>query len=133
MPAFAALQPVMRTLLALLSLLIFVTACHKKDVTSASQVPGSDATIAGQPTAPLPPPSKAVAANAENNVRENVAGEVDQFLTSQLKIFVQDKGRLPGSFAEFARARLDSIPRPPAGTKWVIDAPTQPVNAMPVK
>jgi hypothetical protein len=74
-----------------------------------------------------------VAANAENSVRENVAGEVDQFLTSQLRTFVQEKGRLPASFAEFAKARLDSIPRPPAGTKWVIDAPSQQVKAVPVK
>jgi hypothetical protein len=123
----------MRTLVALLSLVVFLAGCHKKNAASASQAPGPDTAATGQPGTPPPPPSKSVAANAENNVRENVAGEVDQFLTSQLRIFVQEKGRVPASFAEFAKARLDSIPRPPAGTKWVIDAPTQQVKAVPVK
>jgi hypothetical protein len=56
-------------------------------------------------------------------------GDVDPYLTSQLKIFIQQKQRMPNSFTEFAHARLDSIPRPPEGKKWVIDGGAQQVKA----
>jgi len=123
----------MRTLAALLSLAVFLAACHKKDAAVSPTPSASDTGVTGEPAKPLAPPPKSVTANAENNVRENVGGEVDQFLTSQLKIFIQNKGRLPVSFAEFASARLDSIPRPPAGTKWVIDAANQQVKSAAMK
>jgi hypothetical protein len=42
-------------------------------------------------------------------VHENVAGEVNPFMSGQLRIFVQQKGRMPVSFTEFANTRLDSI------------------------
>jgi hypothetical protein len=42
-------------------------------------------------------------------VHENVAGEVNPFMSGQLRIFVQQKGRMPVSFTEFANMRLDSI------------------------
>lgn len=77
------------------------------------------------------PPPNYVAAVAENKPAENVAGVVDPFLTQQLQIFIQEKQRLPEDFAELARARLDSVPRPPEGTKWVIDKSTRQVKAVP--
>jgi hypothetical protein len=43
---------------------------------------------------------------------------------------VEQKKRLPQSFAEFATVRLDSIPRPPAGKKWVIDTDSFEVKAV---
>jgi hypothetical protein len=49
-------------------------------------------------------------------------------MTSQLRIFVQQNGRLPTDFAELARTRLDGVPRIPPGTKWAIDAATQEVK-----
>jgi hypothetical protein len=49
-------------------------------------------------------------------------------MTAQLKRFIEEKGRLPKDFAEFAAARMDSVPRPPAGLKYAIDGTTQEVK-----
>jgi hypothetical protein len=49
-------------------------------------------------------------------------------MTGQLKRFIEEKGRLPKDFAEFAAARMDSVPRPPEGLKYAIDATTQEVK-----
>jgi hypothetical protein len=81
----------------------------------------------------LPPPPPKVAANADNYVRQNVNGTVDPNLTAQLRAFVQKYGRLPQSFTEFANRGLDSMPHPPEGAKWVIDAPNQQVKSVPMK
>jgi type IV secretory pathway VirB10-like protein len=114
------------TLLAVAALALF--ACSKKPESPpgpAGQKPGE-----GAAGAPLPPPPKYVETTARNAPEQNVAGEVHPFLTQQLRIFVREKGRLPESFAELARARLDSVPRPPAGKKWVIDAASREVKAV---
>jgi hypothetical protein len=66
-------------------------------------------------------------------LRPAVIGDVDPFLTSQLRDFVSKQGRLPESFSEFATLRLDSIPRPPAGKKWVIDVAGMQVKAVSTK
>jgi hypothetical protein len=113
--------------------------CHKKEaeVVNQSQNPSDLGTpvnaAPGGKAEALPPPPAKVAANAENAVRENVSGQVDPNLTAQLRSFVQKYGRLPQSFTEFANRGLDSMPRPPEGTKWVIDAPNQQVKSVPVK
>lgn len=122
--------------------LLFCAACHKKQAPTA-ETPNSDTTSTtattapadhsqGQPasTAPLPPPTPVVKANAENSVQSGVNGQVDPFLTSQLRIFMNQKGRLPQSFTEFAATRLDSMPTPPAGMKWVIDSADGQVKAV---
>jgi hypothetical protein len=57
-------------------------------------------------------------------------GEVDASLTMELRNFVQAKGRLPQSFGEFVNVRLDSIPSPPEGKKWVIDTANLQVKAV---
>jgi hypothetical protein len=67
---------------------------------------------------------------ADEVVHENLAGEVNPFMSGQLRIFVQQKGRRPVSFTEFVNTRLDSIPRPPEGKKWAIDAATVQVKAV---
>jgi hypothetical protein len=126
--------------------------CHKKDVAAppppenavlpemAASDAAPDASAANAPSAartqpakPLPPPPATVSARAENYVLQSVAGEVDPSLSAQLRNFVQQKHRLPESFAEFATTRLDSIPRPPAGKKWVIDATDLQVKAVAAK
>ncbi len=127
---------------ASLALLVF-SGCHKKqpattatDTNQNAETAGTAATTSDQPqaqatpTKPLPP-SPTVAANAENSVQAGVNGQADAFLTSQLRIFINQKGRLPQSFTEFARLRLDSMPTPPAGTKWVIDSADSQVKAVP--
>ena len=45
-------------------------------------------------------------------------------------MLIKDKGRLPQSFTEFARTRLDSIPRAPEGCKWAIDSVNKEVRAV---
>src|SRR6185503_16454297 len=80
--------------------------------------------------APGAPPPKYVTAAAQNAPAENVSGEVNAFLTEQLRIFIREKGRAPSDFAELARARLDSVPRPPEGKKWVIDNATKEVKTV---
>jgi len=108
--------------------------CHKKDASSVSG--GQPATnsargdAANGSEAVSTPPSPAVTARAQNAVQQSVAGDVDASLTAQLRVFVQKQGRLPANFGEFANARLDSVPRPPAGKKWVIDGPNLQVKAV---
>ena len=96
--------------------------CGKKSEPATSQQ-------SGETPAPGAPPPKYVAAAAQNAPAENVSGEVNAFLTEQLRIFIREKGRMPSDFAELARARLDSVPRPPEGKKWVIDNATKEVKA----
>src|SRR5262249_38716080 len=114
--------------------------CHKKEAQSSnqSQNPGDlgtpvNAAPDAKPGEPLPPPPPKVAANADNYIRQNVNGTVDPNLTAQLRTFIQRNGRLPQSFTEFANRGLDSMPHPPEGAKWVIDAPTQQVKAVRMK
>ena len=90
----------------------------------------------GQRSAPPstePSVPAAVTSAAENKPAENVAGEVNAFLTEQLAIFIRQQQRLPTDFAELARTRLDSVPRPPEGKKWVIDTATRQVKAVPAQ
>ena len=61
----------------------------------------------------------------------SVNGQVDPFLTSQLQIFISRNGRMPQSFTEFARQRLDSMPVAPAGMKFVIDSADSRVKIIP--
>ena len=89
---------------------------------------GGAAQKPGEPAAG--PSPNYVTATAQNALAENVTGEVNTFLTEQLRIFIREKRRMPESFAELARVRLDSVPRPPQGTKWVIDKATQQVKAV---
>jgi len=126
---------------AALALLAFaLLGCHKKqaEVVNQSQNPSDIGTPvntapAGKAAEPLPPPPPKIAANADNYVRENVSGQVDPALTAQLRAFAQKYGRMPQSFTEFANRGLDSMPHPPDGSKWVIDAPNQQVKAVPMK
>ncbi len=79
--------------------------------------------------APAPPPAQTSdAATATNATNEPLVGEVNRFMTEQLHIFIQQSGRLPTNFAEFANARLDSVPRKPPGMKWAIDPVTREVK-----
>ena len=57
-------------------------------------------------------------------------GAIHPFMTSQLRRFIQEKGRLPESFGEFAAGRMDSVPRPPPGMEYVIDANAQAVKVV---
>jgi hypothetical protein len=137
----------MKSLLVFLSICL-LAGCHKKPTPEAAPAANpaaapAETAAAGQvsanppvpaaPAKPLPAPPPSVAARADNYLRENVQGVPDPFLTGQLRTFVEQKHRMPESFAEFAGLRLDSIPRPPEGKKWVIDTATLEVKASPSK
>jgi hypothetical protein len=94
---------------------------------SAATAQRADVSQIATTTGPLAP---GVGTRAENTVRETVEGDVNPFLTDQLRIFVQQQGRLPRTFTEFVRARLDSIPRPPAGKMWAIDSGSSQIKAV---
>ena len=102
-----------------------IVGCGKKEASTPKTTPPAapEATAAAERAQAAPP-----VAGAEKQGSEAVAGAVNAFLTSQLRIFIEQNGRLPKDFAEFARARLDSVPRTPAGTRWAIDPTTQEVK-----
>jgi len=139
----------MKSLAVLISLAaLMLVGCHKKQVASAGQQPAPTDSAApevssGQPqeqvaTTPrpapppkaLPPPPLSISTRADNYVRDNVVGEVDASLTAELRNFIEKKSRMPQSFAEFANVRLDSVPTPPEGKKWVIDGANLQVKAV---
>jgi len=142
----------MKNLAMLICLAAFaLLGCHKKEAATAtpSAPPGqpdavSPGTLApdqsqaqtprpaspAEPAQPLPRPPAYVTANADNNLRQGVVGQVDPSLTSALRAFSQKKGRLPQSFFEFTAGGLDTIPRPPEGKKWVIDTSDLTVKAV---
>jgi hypothetical protein len=66
--------------------------------------------------------------SATNEASQPLEGPAEPGMTDQLRIFIQEHGRLPADFAEFSRARLDSVPRAPQGMKWAIDPATQEVK-----
>jgi len=108
----------------LATIALALVGCHQKQAPTAGE--------AEQQPQPAAPPPNYVTTAAQNAPAENVTGEVNPFLTQQLQIFIQQKQRLPADFAELARARLDSVPRPPDGKKWVIDKTTRQVKAVAV-
>jgi len=133
--------------------LMLVAGCHKKappaataenqqaeTAPAAAATPGSEAGVQGQanpaapapaPITPLPPPPKYVSANADNTVRQRIDGEPDAMMTGLLRSFVQKNGRMPQNFYEFSLRGMDTIPRPPEGKRWVIDAADIQVKAVP--
>jgi hypothetical protein len=128
-----------------------VLGCHKKETAAtpaptptspeaaASETPAAAQSQAqaprpaspAQPAKPLPPAPAYVTANADNNLRQAVVGQVDPSLTSALRSFVQKRGRMPQSFFEFTAGAVDSLPRPPEGKRWVIDSSDTTVKAVP--
>jgi hypothetical protein len=98
-------------LLLAVMLLLGLAGCGKKQ-SAASSVP----------------PIIAVETNATSVSATSVEGQVDPFLTQQLHVFMQRKGRFPTDFAELVRTCLDSRPRTPQGMKWVIDTTSQEVK-----
>src|SRR5258706_8161939 len=104
----------MKNLAMLICLSAFaLLGCHKKETATATPNPppgppdaaAPESPASGQPQAqsprsataqpakPLPPPPPYVTANADNNVRQRVVGDVDASLTSALRTFAQNKGR----------------------------------------
>jgi len=102
---------------------IATAGCHKN-------TPVSSTTPAGEQAQPevTPSGSQQDLVGVAPGTSQPLDGVVDPFMTSQLRIFVDQQGRLPTNFAELARTRLDVVPRTPAGTTWAIDRVTQEVK-----
>jgi hypothetical protein len=62
-----------------------------------------------------------------------VEGHVHPFMTTQLRIFIREKGRMPESFSEFAGARMDSVPFAPEGMEYAIDYQNRQVKVVRTK
>jgi hypothetical protein len=114
---------------------VTLTGCQKKQAApqSTSQPSASDPapaseTVAAQPEAAVPVAAPAPISAPAPDMPRPINGVVAPFLTTQLRIFIQEKGRFPESFAEFAGARLDSVPRLAPGLKFAIDPATQEVK-----
>jgi hypothetical protein len=129
-----------------------LSGCHKQPSAAAPAAPPPEAAASSAPAPaapaapqpqvqapppapaqaakPLPPPPSYVSANADNNIRQSIVGQVDGELTSALRAFVRKKNRMPTSFFEFTAAGLDSVPRPPAGKRWAIDTSDMTVKAV---
>ena len=54
-------------------------------------------------------------------------------MTTQLRIFIREKGRMPESFSEFAGARMDSVPFAPEGMEYAIDYQNRQVKVVRTK
>lgn len=101
-----------------LGLALALPGCARKK----PPTPAADTGPESLPAAPIA--KRAVRPNqAKENVDQNV-GIVDPIMTKQLRIFLREAGRMPESFSELANARMDSVPRPPEGMKWIIDSAT---------
>src|SRR6266403_2140247 len=100
---------VVKKIIRLICLAVLLCAgCHRKSpAPSADQIPATPEApsaspepasspnqgipVSVQPSKALPPPPPWVAARAENSLRQNVAGEVDASLSTELRNFVQLK------------------------------------------
>ena len=96
---------------------------------SAAEPPANEPAPAPRRTAPATPVPQAAPTQA-SSADEALVGAVHTFMTAQLKKFIEEKGRIPKDFSEFASARMDTVPRPPAGMKFVIDETTQEVKVV---
>ena len=98
--------------------ILSVTGCDsKRQETSAKDTPAATIAVTNEATT-----------STSNAPTRPLEGPADPGMTDQLRIFIQEHGRLPADFAELSRARLDSVPRVPQGMKWAIDPATQEVK-----
>jgi len=74
--------------------------------------------------------TNSVAPGKQVSGQKPLEGTVDPTLTWALKSFVQEKGRMPESLLELKSAKVDSIPRAPAGFVYAIDPVTVEVKVV---
>jgi hypothetical protein len=134
---------------ATILVLILASGCGGKELSlpaAPAQKTGGgvsvDALVSKEPVAPPPSPATAGGSPASveksepeapvqaENPPEDEFAEKNNFLTYQLEIFLRDYKRMPKDFGEFANARLDSVPQPPPGKKWVIDESKKQIKAV---
>jgi hypothetical protein len=107
-----------RPVIWLAGAILTLTSCHK---------PSPEPSTKDTATPTIAATNEATTSEVDQATKP-LEGPADPGMTEQLRIFVQEHGRLPADFTEFSRARLDSIPRVPQGMKWAIDPATQEVK-----
>ncbi len=134
----------MKTLLALCFLLAVCAGCSKKETPPVVAEPAVEAPVpdaspapavatptpaASQPS-PVPPPAVATPKPRPQPVAgvKPLEGRVDAYMTSLLKRFMAQKGRLPESILELAGLTSDGFPLAPAGFLYAIDPATAEVK-----
>lgn len=117
----------------LLSAFFLLVGCSKhgaptsktEEKPTTAQTPAADnsqpAPAATAPRSASAATNKKPGANQPKGIGSGLVGPVHDFMTQQLRLFVQQKGRMPENFTEFTSARMDSVPRPPPGFRWAID------------
>jgi hypothetical protein len=122
-------------------LLAIVAGCSKEEPPPAPTEPPPESppaavqpaaapvVAAPQSPAPVAPPvaKPAPQPRLPSGVKP-LEGRVDAYMTSLLKRFVAQKGRMPQSVLELAGATSDSFPLAPAGFIYAIDAATTEVK-----
>lgn len=140
--------PILPTILVAVTLTL--ASCGRKDPDpmtathpdpNAPTAPGSDSgqmsAVGGYTRLPTESPDPSAdpdgAIAAHPHAAQPIEGRVHTFMTSQLRIFIREKGRMPESFAEFANARMDSVPFPPDGMEYAIDYHSRQIKIVPSK
>lgn len=132
----------MNSLLCFLIVLCGLTGCSRKPETTrqnsfakpASEVQSSEAAPSPELASTssrartTPAPAEIEPAQPASQANEPLIGLVHESMTAQLKKFIEETGRMPKDFSEFARAKMDSVPRAPEGLKFAIDETTQDVK-----
>lgn len=126
----------MKNMFYICLLLVVGTGCSKQEPAAVGTQPTETpaATESSAPNAAPPPPHPPGSGAAPKVQPQSVAGapplegRVDPLMTAQLKKFVAQKGRLPGSILELAGATSDGFPLAPAGYLYAIDPATSQVK-----
>jgi len=138
---------------SMLALAVLAAGCGKKDGTTpqaagpvVEQPPGQSSTAdpsplvtpavpsAAQPQIPqaAPQPNQQ-AAQAQAVQTAALEGAIHVAMTIQLHKFIQETGRMPKDFSEFAGARMDSVPFAPEGMEYAIDFANKQVKVVKIK
>lgn len=137
-----------------LSLLIFTACSHKEeDIPATPVAAAAPASTPDKPAAAASPEDRATMVRytykespqkitlpegrqlplVDESTIEPKVGEVIVTLTMHLRRFMQEKGHAPESIGQLISSRMDSAPRPPPGTMYVIDARAKEVRLVKIK
>jgi hypothetical protein len=123
-------------LLVLISALLAVSGCGKKEEAAPAAAAAEAAALTPEETAQIeaqysPPPAPSgpsgPSAPAPKNqdpappIVQRLQGAVHNPLTLQLRMYIERTGQMPASLAEFVNSAMDSVPPAPPGMKFVLD------------